>query len=278
MPYFSGEIPAKYGESAKYMDEIKMNFKISAHTDKGIKKDTNQDSVLIKVAQTEYGKVLLAVVCDGMGGLAKGEVASAAMVRMLSKWFEEEFPELLYQGLSVETLQKSLENLVYSANDKIGSYGRALHVDMGTTMVLLLIVDHVYYIGNVGDSRVYILREGLRQITRDQTFIQREMDEGRMTLEEARTDPRRNMLLQCVGASQTIVPDFYTGQTEPGSMFLVCSDGFRHVVSPEELYEYLSPYRLLNEETMKESLTYLTELNKYRREVDNISAVLVRAD
>ena len=61
-------------------------------------------------------------------------------------------------------------------------------------------------------------------------------------------------------------------------MFLVCSDGFRHVVSPEELYEYLSPYRLLNEQTMKESLVYLTELNKYRREVDNISAVLIRAD
>ena len=65
-----------------------MNFKISTHTDKGIKKDTNQDSLLIKVAQTDYGKVLLAAVCDGMGGLAKGEVASAALVRMLSSWFE----------------------------------------------------------------------------------------------------------------------------------------------------------------------------------------------
>ena len=105
-----------------------------------------------------------------------------------------------------------------------------------------------------------------------------EMDEGRMTWEEARQDSRRNMLLQCVGASQTIIPDFYTGQVEPGSMFLVCSDGFRHVVSPEELYEYLSPFRLLNEQTMKESLVYLTELNKYRREVDNISAALIRAD
>ena len=255
-----------------------MNFKISTHTDKGIKKDTNQDSLLIKVAQTDYGKVLLAAVCDGMGGLAKGEVASAALVRVLSSWFEEEFPDLLYQGLSLESLQRSLESLIYSANDRIGSYGRALHVDMGTTVVLLLIVDHVYYIGNVGDSRVYILREDLRQITKDQTFIQREMDEGRMTWEEARQDSRRNMLLQCVGASQTIIPDFYTGQVEPGSMFLVCSDGFRHVVSPEELYEYLSPYRLLNEQTMKESLVYLTELNKYRREVDNISAVLIRAD
>lgn len=255
-----------------------MNFKISTHTDKGIKKDTNQDSVLVKVAQTEYGKVLLSAVCDGMGGLAKGEVASAAVVRMLSRWFEEEFPVLLYRGLSLESLQKSMEALIYSANEKISSYGHALHVNMGTTMVLLLIVDHVYYIVNVGDTRVYMLRESLQQLTKDQTFIQREMDEGRMTWEEAKRDSRRNVLLQCIGASQTIVPDYYSGQIEPGSMFLLCSDGFRHVIAEEELYEYLSPYRLPDEPAMQESLLYLTELNKYRQEVDNISAVLVRAD
>lgn len=255
-----------------------MNLKIAAHTDKGIKKNTNQDSVLMKVAQTDYGKVLLAAVCDGMGGLAKGELASATLVRMLSVWFENEFPELLYQGLSLEKLEKSLENLVYSANDKIGVYGRALHVDMGTTMVVLLIVDRVYYIVNVGDSRVYVMREGIEQLTKDQTFIQREMDEGRMTYEEARRDPRRNMLLQCVGASPVIEPEFRTGRVEPGSMFLICSDGFRHVVSLEELYEYLNPFRLLNEQVMKEGLEYLIELNKYRQETDNISAALVRVD
>lgn len=232
----------------------------------------------MKVAQTDYGKVILASVCDGMGGLAKGELASATLIRMLSKWFEEEFPELLYQGLSLEMLQKSWGDLVYRANEKISSYGRALRVEMGTTMVILLIVDHVYYIGNVGDSRVYTLKEELHQITRDQTFIQREMDEGRMTYEEARRDARRNVLLQCVGASQVIEPDYYTGNVEAGTMFLLCSDGFRHVVAPEELYEYLNPYRLFNEQAMLENLTYLTELNKYRQEVDNISAALVRAD
>lgn len=255
-----------------------MNFKLSAHTDKGIKKSTNQDAVLMKVARTDYGKVLMAAICDGMGGLAKGEVASAALVRMLSGWFEKEFPELLYRGITMEALKKSLETLIYSANDKISSYGHSLRVDMGTTMVLLLIVDHVYYIANVGDSRVYLLRDELQQITRDQTFIQKEMDEGRMTWDEARRDPRRNVLLQCVGASAEIVPDFYTGQVLPGSMFMLCSDGFRHVVSAEELYEYLTPYKLFNEDMMKESLTYLTELNKYRKETDNISAALVRAD
>ena len=255
-----------------------MNLKMVAHTDVGIKKDTNQDSVLMKVARTDYGKVLFAAVCDGMGGLAKGELASATLVRMLSKWFEEEFPILLYQGLSIEVLQESLSELIYRANQKISAYGNAIRVNLGTTMVALLIVDHVYYIVNVGDSRVYLLRDELVQLTKDQTVIQREMDLGHMTWEEARRDPRRNVLLQCVGASEVIVPDFYSGNVESGSMFLLCSDGFRHVISKEELYEYLSPYRLLNEKAMQDSLVYLTDLNKYRQETDNISAALIRAD
>lgn len=255
-----------------------MNYKIAAYTDKGIKKDTNQDSVLVKVAQTDYGKILLASVCDGMGGLARGELASATMVRMLSKWFEEDFPELLYRGLSMELLRKSWNDLIYRANDKIGSYGRALHMGMGTTAVLLLIVDRIYYIANVGDSRIYLLQEEIKQLTKDQTFIQREMEAGRMTWEEARRDPRRNVLLQCVGASGVIEPDYSMGQAESGMMFLLCSDGFRHTVTGEELYENLNPLRLSNEQAMKDGLVYLVDLNKYRQETDNISAVLVRVD
>lgn len=255
-----------------------MNFKIATHTDIGIKKNTNQDSVLVKVAQTDYGKVCFATVCDGMGGLAKGELASATLIRHLAKWFEEEFPELLYTGLSLELLKKSWSDLIYKVNSKIAQYGRAIHVDMGTTMVALLIVDHVYYIVNVGDSRVYMLNNELNQMTKDQTFIQREMEAGRMTWEEAKRDPRRNVLLQCVGASEVIEPDYYTGNVMKGTNFLLCSDGFRHVLSKEEMYEYLSPYRLFHEQSMQESLVYLTELDKYRQETDNISSILIRCD
>lgn len=255
-----------------------MNYKIVAHTDIGIKKSTNQDSVLMKVAQTDYGNVILCAVCDGMGGLAKGELASATMVKMLSKWFEEEFPEMLYQGLSIEDLKRSWTNLIYQGNDKISSYSHALRTNMGTTMVVLLIVNNVYYIANVGDSRVYQLREELLQLTIDQTVVQREIARGKMTLEEAMNDPRRNVLLQCIGSSQVIEPDFYTGTVNSGTMFLLCSDGFRHVISEEEIYEYLTPFRVFNEQAMKESLVYLIDLNKYRMETDNISAALVRVD
>ena len=124
---------------------------------------------------------------------------------------------------------------------------------------------------------MYYLKDGITQMTVDQTFVQREMDLGRMTLEEAGNHPRRNVLLQCVGASSVIEPDFYVGEFEKDSVFMMCSDGFRHVIQPEEFYERLKPELMVTEEKMKESAVYFTELNKSRREDDNISVVLIRA-
>ena len=255
----------------------KMNFKIAVHTDIGIKKRTNQDSVLVRVAQTDFGNVLLCAICDGMGGLAKGELASATMVRMLSKWFEEEFPELLYQGIREESLKKSWSDLIERANQKISSYGLVRHINLGTTMAVLLITDQNYFIVNVGDSRIYQLKKGFGQLTKDQTVVQREVDLGKITEKDAGKDPRRNILLQCIGASQTINPQYVTGKVESGNLFLLCSDGFRHVVTPEELQQYLKA-EFKNEHEMKNSLLFLTELNKSRYETDNISAALIRAE
>lgn len=258
------------------MDE-KMNYKIAVHTDIGIKKSTNQDSVLVKTAQTDFGNVLLCAICDGMGGLAKGELASATMVRMLSKWFEEEFPGLLYQGLREESLRKSWTHLIDQANYKISTYAQAQHISMGTTIAAFLSVGQKYYIVNVGDSRIYQIKKRFAQLTKDQTVVQREIDLGRITAEDARKDPRRNILLQCIGASQTIEPQYVTGKVEKGTLFLLCSDGFRHVVTPEELQKNLD-VEFQSEQEMKNRLSFLTELNKSRHETDNISAALIRAE
>lgn len=254
-----------------------MNYLTAVHTDVGIRKKTNQDSVLIETAATDYGQVLLSVVCDGMGGLAKGEVASAILVKAFSNWFHREFPEILYKGMEANTLRSSWTNLILEQNQKINEYGLNCNVSLGTTAAALLLIDNIYYIINVGDSRVYYLKDGITQMTVDQTFVQREMDLGRMTLEEARNHPRRNVLLQCVGASSVIEPDFYVGEFEKDSVFMMCSDGFRHVIQPEEFYERLKPELMVTEEKMKENAVYFTELNKSRREDDNISVALIRA-
>lgn len=253
-----------------------MNFLKVAHTDVGIKKKTNQDSVLIREASTDHGQVLLTVVCDGMGGLAKGEVASSTVIDSVSEWFETEFADILYTGMDQNELRISLENFIYRMNEKIQTYSKMNRCSMGTTFVLLVVVGDKYYIMNVGDSRAYYIRDSFNQLTKDQTYVQREIDMGRMTPEEAEKDPQRNVLLQCIGASNYIQPDFYTGDVTEGDCFLLCSDGFRHVIDPSEFYEQLNPYVITDEAKMKQALEYFVELNKYRREEDNISAALIR--
>ena len=147
---------------------------------------------------------------------------------------------------------------------------------MGTTIVAMLIMNDHYYLMNVGDSRAYLLADQLYQLTKDQTFVQYEIDAGRLTEEEAKYHPQRNVLLQCVGASEVVTPDFYEGPVYQDTVFMLCSDGFRHIITPEDIYKYLNPSVLVDENVMKNNAVYLTELNKQRREVDNISVALIR--
>ena len=138
-----------------------MNFLTAVLTDVGIRKKTNQDSVLIKEAITDYGRVLVAIVCDGMGGLEKGEVASAILVKAFSDWFHREFPRILYSGIEANVVRQSWTDLILEQNQKISEYGLSCNASLGTTAVALLLVENVYYIINVGDSRVYYLKEGV---------------------------------------------------------------------------------------------------------------------
>lgn len=253
-----------------------MKFLIAAHTDVGIKKHTNQDSLLIQQADTDYGTVLLAVLCDGMGGLEKGEIASACMIHAFKEWFEFDFPQLLYSGLQADALHESWESLVQSAKNKIESYASRHGTSMGTTCVALLIVGDNYYILNVGDSRIYLISDNVYQMTKDQTYVQRELDANRMTYEQSLIDPQRSVLLQCIGASDVVTPVCYTGKVAPDQCYLLCCDGFRHVVGPEEFYNYLNPAVATDKQVMQSNLEYLTELNKRRMETDNITAALIR--
>ena len=253
-----------------------MNFLTAVHTDIGIRKKTNQDSALILEAETDIGRVLLTVICDGMGGLAKGEVASSAVIRAFSQWFKTELPRILTLDDPKSRIFSSWEKIVFACNDAIAAYGKEYSVAMGTTLLAVLFVKNAYYIINIGDSRAYRITDGMYQLTKDQTFVQNEMDMGRMTYEEAMSSPQRNVLLQCVGASAYIQPDFFSGTVADGEVYMLCSDGFRHVITEDELFDNLNPRALTDEAIMKDRALYLTELNKSRMERDNITVVLVK--
>ena len=147
---------------------------------------------------------------------------------------------------------------------------------MGTTVVAMLITHTRYYILNVGDSRAYEIIDEVNQLTTDQTFVAREVALGNMTVEEAMVDERRNVLLQCVGASDEVYPDMFFGDSKENAVYMLCSDGFRHEIADYEIYEKFSPYILFNEETMNKHTEDLIEINKARKERDNISVALIR--
>lgn len=253
-----------------------MNYYSVVHTDIGIRKKTNQDSALIMEAETDVGNVLLTVVCDGMGGLAKGEVASSTVIKEFGQWFEQQLPAILTMEDPTDRIFSSWEKIAFASNDKIAQYGRNNGVSMGTTLVAMLFAKDKYYIINIGDSRAYCISDRLGLLTKDQTFVQREMDMGRMTYEEAMNSPQRNVLLQCIGASNFIEPDFFTGNVMPNQSFMLCSDGFRHVISEAEIYDNLNPSVLTDENVMTDRCVYLTELVKSRQERDNITVALVK--
>lgn len=255
-----------------------MEYIISASSNVGISKDTNQDSVLVKKADTPIGKIVFAALCDGMGGLAKGEVASASVIRALSAWFDDRLPALLGSGLKDYDIRMQWEEIIRNQNQKINLYGRRNGVSMGTTAVILLLTPNRYYIMNVGDSRAYeISYGGLVQLTQDQSLVAKEVREGLLTPEEARIDERRNVLLQCVGASDAVYPEMFFGETKQDAVYMMCSDGFVHEITGEEMYQYLKPEQMFSKEAMHTNIEYLIQLNMQRNERDNISVIAIKA-
>ena len=254
-----------------------MHFIATADTDIGISKDTNQDSALIKHAKSDGKEILLAVICDGMGGLSKGELASATVVRAFAKWFDEELPYEL-NNVDLQVIGAKWSLLLKELNVQILEYSKENNIDgVGTTFSGILFIDDQYVIGHVGDTRVYHIGASLTQLTTDQTFVAREISRGTMTLEQSRTDKRRNLLLQGIGASKAVEPQLICGKAEKGA-YMLCSDGFRHEISEAEIYESLNPINLMNKDAMHNNAKYLIEQVKKREEKDNISVLLIKAE
>ncbi len=253
-----------------------MNYIVSANTDIGTVKSTNQDSLSVKVINTPMGKMAFGILCDGMGGLAKGEVASASVIRAFDQWVYTQLPQLCTAQLDGETIRSQWEKILLNQNATIKNYGSRHGVRLGTTAVIILITDTQYFIMNVGDSRAYEVGQSLRQLTNDQTFVAREVALGNMTPEQAEVDERRSVLLQCIGASEEVYPDFFTGAAVTGATYMLCSDGFRHEITPAEIFNAFRPEALMDDVSMNNNTLALIELNKQRRERDNISVVLIR--
>ena len=253
-----------------------MKFMAVAETDIGISKQSNQDSVLIKHATYDGGEVLMTIVCDGMGGLSKGELASAAVIRRFSDWFDL---ELCYEldNPDLNLIGDRWATILSEMNGRIQNRSRQLNLRMGTTFCGVLLLNDEILAVNVGDSRAYRIDLTLTQITTDHSFVAREVSLGNMTPQQAKVDRRRNLLLQCVGASESIAPEIITGLGKP-CCYLLCSDGFHHELDDAEIINYLNPDHQTDKNAMHRNLRDLIQLDMQRGETDNITAILVKAN
>lgn len=176
-----------------------------------------------------------------------------------------------------EGIRQQWQSLLEEINGRLIRYGKENQIQLGTTIsAVLLNSDGQYMLCHVGDTRIYTLSDMLQQLTEDHTFIAREIKRGNMTIEEAKKDNRRNVLLQCIGVNEFFEPQYENGRLAHGTALLLCSDGFRHMLSEDEISESLNPHKNLDEAQIKEKLREMIEWNKQRMETDNISAIYIK--
>lgn len=207
------------------------------------------------------------LVADGMGGAAAGEVAS----RIFSETAKSVFTG--HDGRSEENTIARVQTTFKLANDKILKHVERNPNDqgMGCTAELLTFTRDSFIIGHVGDSRTYRLRNNaLKQLTKDHSLVQEQLDQGLITQAEAQHHAMRNVILRAVGVNETVALDILKGKRMPGDLFLMCSDGLTDMVEEPVLYEILSSENTLNEKTQA-----LIELAKHAGGKDNVTVVLV---
>ncbi|MBX6333395.1 MAG: Stp1/IreP family PP2C-type Ser/Thr phosphatase [Gemmatimonadaceae bacterium] len=239
-----------------------MQLEVGQGTNTGMIRSGNEDSYF---SDPEHG---LFVVADGMGGHAAGEVASDMAVRILADELRE------VHTTPGDEIPRRVEQSFKHAN--LAIYQRTLtEVDkqgMGTTTSLLLLRGSRYLIGQVGDSRVYLLRDGtLRQLTKDHSYVQEQVDAGVLTPEQARYHPYSNVITRCIGAGAEVQPDIYVGEVQRGDTFLVASDGLTGMVDDRRLQQLLAA----RAPAQRVVDALIAEANG-RGGLDNITAIVVR--
>ncbi|MGW7050252.1 Stp1/IreP family PP2C-type Ser/Thr phosphatase [Streptomyces sp. NPDC054887] len=207
---------------------MSLSLRFAAGSHKGMIREGNEDS--------GYAGPRLLAIADGMGGQAAGEVASSEVISTLVT-LDDDVP-----GSDILT---SLGSAVQRANDQLRMM---VEEDpqlegMGTTLTALLWTGQRLGLVHVGDSRAYLLRDGvLTQITQDHTWVQRLVDEGRITEEEATTHPQRSLLMRALGSGDHVEPDLSIREVRAGDRYLICSDGLSGVVSHQTMEETLASY------------------------------------
>lgn len=235
-------------------------------TDAGVVRRDNQDAFGFTDLPDGYE---LAVVCDGMGGVAGGSVASRLAVDSYSVALGEQ----LTAGAGRE---QAARQAITAANDAIRRRAQEEPElsHMGTTLVSALIRGNQVLISNVGDSRAYIAgEEGLRQISRDHSLVEDMVEKGDLTPGQARRHPRRNLITRALGTDPAVEADLFSLTWQPGEFLLLCSDGLVNTVTDQELL-----FEILHNGQPEDCLQRMMTISRERGAPDNVTAILLLND
>ncbi|NOT09509.1 MAG: Stp1/IreP family PP2C-type Ser/Thr phosphatase [Gemmatimonadales bacterium] len=241
-----------------------MRISCAGNTDVGVVRSGNEDSFLLDCAKGLF------IVADGMGGHAAGEVASEMAVQIIAR----ELGNL--RGLTDAEASARMRSAIRKANASIFDRTLAEHDKrgMGTTTTVMVLFSRRYLIGQVGDSRAYLLREGgLLQLTKDHSYVQEQVDAGLLTPEQARTHPYSNVITRCVGANEDVAPDVYFGNLERGDLVLLASDGLTGMLEDDQIASIMGV-----EETPEGCVNKMIADANRRGGLDNITAIVVRVE
>ena len=241
-----------------------VRWRAAGATDVGRVRQGNEDAFLVDEARGVF------LVADGMGGHAAGEIASDVATQAVGRTLVEGVD----RGLSPDELAQAMVRSFRAADRAIAEHVGA-HPEtegMGTTVTAMVVCrDGSYRLGHVGDSRAYLLREGkLAQLTRDHTWVQGEVDAGRLTPAAARRHRYAHILTRALGADPSDVPDLQAGRLEPGDLLLLCTDGLTGMIPDRYLARLL-----LGCDTPEDRVRQMIELANRRGGRDNVTAVVV---
>jgi serine/threonine protein phosphatase PrpC len=245
-------------------------LEFAAKTDTGLVRSHNEDSIAIS---TDCG---LAIIADGMGGYNAGEVASGIATSILKEEIEQRLANTqLMAADDGRHIQHLVVESVNYANASIIAAARAepQYSGMGTTLVAALFHDDKVTVSHIGDSRAYRLRQGaIEQITRDHSLVQEQIDAGLVSVEDARFAQNRNLITRAMGVDQDVDVEVHQHETEPGDIYLLCSDGLSDMLSTQDILDAM----ISSGGDLPVACDMLIQKANEQGGRDNISVVLIR--
>ncbi len=237
---------------------------VCAKTDVGKTRKNNEDSIFSSLEAVGCFENLF-VVADGMGGHNAGEIASSLAIEYIKEYLENNTVDLDTQGIIMDSIFSANHKIFEKSRNELNKRG------MGTTVTMATVRDGSVYIGHVGDSRAYSIKNNrISQLTYDHTYVNEMVQKGLMTREQALVDPNRNMITRAVGIDATVMVDFFERKVEKGEYILICSDGLHGLVNDEILLE-----TVMFENSLEEKCGILISKAIEKGGTDNISVVLI---